>query len=53
MMDLDFDSWYSILLSLASKHGENVSDEDAWRESFDDGKWPEDAFYDEYPEHRS
>lgn len=51
-MDLDFDSWYSILLSLASKHGENVSDEDAWRESFDDAQWPEDAFYSEYPEHK-
>ena len=52
-MDFEFDDWYGILQSLARKHGENVSDEDAWRESFDDGQWPEDDFYAEYPEHRS
>ncbi|WP_273209019.1 hypothetical protein [Marinobacter subterrani] len=33
------------------RHGENVSDRDAWKEDFETGKAPETAFYDEYPEH--
>ncbi|WP_158499517.1 hypothetical protein [Marinobacter sp. P4B1] len=47
----DFESWYAILQDLASLHGENVSDQDAWSEDFEAGKSPEAAFYDEYPEH--
>ncbi|WP_266094490.1 hypothetical protein [Marinobacter shengliensis] len=36
---------------LANLSGEDVSDRDAWKEDFDQGKSPEAAFYDEYPEH--
>lgn len=39
---MSFSEWYNILVSLA--------DRDAWRECFDQGQTPHDAFYDEYPE---
>ncbi|MFW8567027.1 hypothetical protein [Orrella sp. 11846] len=51
-MDMEWDDWYMILQDLAAKHRENVSDADAWREPFDAGQSPEEAFYDEYPEHK-
>ena len=44
--------WYNDLNILARKHGESVADKDAWREEYDLGKTPEDAFYEEYPEHK-
>ena len=46
-----WDAWYSALKSLANVHGESVADKDAWRESYDAGDSPEQAFFDEYPEH--
>lgn len=50
-MKMSFEDWYSILRDLAARFGESVSDVSAWRESYKDGYSPEDAFYDEYPEH--
>jgi len=42
--------WYSELKKLASKHGISVADEDAWSGEWEDGKTPEAALFDEYPE---
>lgn len=47
----DFYIWHGRLSDIAKMHGENVSDEDAWREEFEAGKSPDQAFYEEYPEH--
>lgn len=47
-----FDDWYMILSDLASSHGESVADYEAWVGSYEDGESAEEAFYDEYPEHR-
>lgn len=48
----NWEDWYDILSSLASKHGESVADADAWRFDFDNGLTPEESFYGEYPEHK-
>lgn len=45
--------WYECLEELASKCGESVVDKDAWKEEFDAGKTYEEAFYEEYPEHKA
>lgn len=47
----EWDDWYSELSELAAQYGENVSDEDAWREEFEAGSSPSTAFFGEYPEH--
>lgn len=53
MNKMEFDDWYMVLRDLARKHGENVSDREAWREAWEfDYTSPEEAFYSEYPEHR-
>ena len=49
---LEFEEWYDILRDLAGGHGESVADRSAWREPYDQGQSVEDAFFDEYPEHR-
>lgn len=46
----DFDGWYAELMTIASKHGINVSDVSAWRESFDDGLSPAESLAEDYPE---
>ena len=46
----NFDDWYDNLKVLASDIGVSVEDEDAWRESFDDGLSPHDALEEEYPD---
>lgn len=51
--DMHFECFWEALQRLAEKHGERVLDMDAWREPFDDGKTAEQAFYDEYPEHKT
>lgn len=48
----DFESWYMRLVELAAKHSESVADVDAWREDYENGIDPEQAFYEEYPEHK-
>lgn len=50
--DTEFELWYDMLVDLAAEHGESVADRDAWREEFEAGASTEDAFYNEYPEHR-
>lgn len=50
---LEWDDWFSFLKEVARRHGENVYDVDAWMPEWEAGKSPEDAFYDEYPEHRA
>ena len=52
MKELTFFEWYERLQSLAEPHGVNVSDEDAWREAWDEGQTPEESFYCEYPEYK-
>ena len=51
-LEMHFDCYWEELQRLAKKHGERVSDRNAWREPFDDGQSAEKAFYDEYPEHK-
>lgn len=51
-MGYEWEDWYAVLQDLARMHGESVADEDAWREEYDAGASPEDAFYGEYPEHK-
>jgi len=51
-MHMEWDDWYAILADLARRHGESVADKEAWREDYDAGKGPEQAFYGEYPEHK-
>lgn len=51
-MKMEFDTWYELLRDLAASYGESANDESAWREDYEDGKSPEDSFYNEYPEHR-
>lgn len=48
---MSFEEWYSVLQAMAEMAGESVADVEAWREDFEAGKGPEDAFFDEYPEH--
>jgi hypothetical protein len=48
----DFDVYWEQLQKLARKHGEFVADVDAWKENFDAGQSAEQAFYEEYPEHK-
>ena len=50
--EMHFDCYWLDLQMLAKKHGERVSDLDAWREPFDAGQNAEQAFYDEFPEHK-
>jgi len=52
-MDEHFECFWESLQILARKHGERVTDESAWREDFDAGITAEEAFYAEYPEHRT
>lgn len=40
------------LEALAKKHGEDVSDHEAWLENFQSGDSAEKHFYEEYPEHK-
>ena len=51
-IEMHFESYMEDLQSLAEKHGERVFDRDAWREPFDEGKNAEQAFYEEFPEHK-
>lgn len=51
-MEMHFECYWSDLQRLARKHGERVADRDAWREPFDNGQNAEQAFYEEYPEHK-
>ena len=51
MSNEHFECWYVELQQLAKKHGENVSDRDAWREIFDPDQSAAEAFFEEYPEH--
>jgi hypothetical protein len=44
--------WYHELEKLASKHAVSVADEDAWMGAYEDGQTPEEALYEEYPEHK-
>ena len=49
--EMHFSCYWDELQILARKHGERVSDRDAWREPFDEGKNAEQAFYEEFPDH--
>lgn len=44
--------WYEALTELAIKHDESVADYDAWIQCFHNKQTPEEAFYDEFPEHK-
>ena len=46
-----FEEWYDQLTTLADIYGENVGDIEAWRECFEEGAAPADAFFSEFPEH--
>lgn len=48
----DFEEWFDIVKDYGRTHGEHVADEDAWREPYDRGLSPEDAFFEEFPERR-
>lgn len=57
--EVDRDNYYAVLQDLAKKHGENVSDKEAWLSDFDiaidmgeDPASPEKMFYDEFPQHK-
>lgn len=52
MAKIQWVTWYEELKSIARNHEESVADQDAWREEFDLGKTPEEAFFEEFPEHR-
>ena len=51
-LEMHFDCYWSDLQRLAKKYDEKVSDRDAWRGPFDAGQNAEQAFYDEFPEHK-
>jgi len=50
---MEFVAFWEELQILASKYKENVLDRTAWKEEFDLGKLAADAFFEEYPEHKS
>ncbi|WP_432785057.1 hypothetical protein AAEX37_01994 [Oligella sp. MSHR50489EDL] len=49
--ELDFESWYEIICAIAEKHDVDVSDKEPWLEAYDEGLYPETAFYNECPEY--
>ena len=49
---MGFELFWSQLQELADKFGERIADRDAWREEFDAGKTPAEAFFGEFAEHR-
>ena len=48
---MDREIFIKELEALAKKHGENVSDHEAWLEDFKTGDSAEQHFYTEFPEH--
>ena len=46
------EGWYIELEAFAEMHGESVADYDAWIIEYHAGKTPEEAFFDEWPEHK-
>jgi hypothetical protein len=51
--NMQFEAFWEELQLLAKTFGERVVDRDAWRESFDAGQSASDAFFEEYPEHKT
>jgi len=47
----EFVAFWEELQILASKYKENVLNRTVWKEEFDLGKSPAEAFFEEYPEH--
>lgn len=51
--DIDgLEDWLDGLRELAEQHGECVDDVTAWAEEFHAGKTYQEAFYEEFPEHK-
>lgn len=44
----DFETWHNALCEVASRNNGSAADEDAWREDYDAGKTPEQAWADEW-----
>jgi len=45
--DCDFEEWYDLLTDVAAEDGGSVADMEAWREPYDHGLTPEEAWQDE------
>ena len=46
----EFEEWHHFLCEYASSKGGSAEDADAWRQDYDDGKTPEEAWRDEWGE---
>lgn len=51
--ELDLDMYWHEVKRLGTAHDELIADKDAWCEPFYEGKTAAEAFYEEFPEHKS
>lgn len=46
--EMSFPDWHDLLMQVAADHGGSAADAEAWREDYDAGKTPLEAWADEW-----